>query len=138
MKLREPFNGASHLVGLVLACAGTGALVRGADGAWQVTAFAVYGASLILLYGISFLYHSLPVTGRSLRTLMALEIRAPEVAEADRIVTPEALRFLELLARHFSGRRKALLRRRQEVHQSIRAGSLPDFKETTKEIRERS
>jgi malate synthase len=69
---------------------------------------------------------------------MALEIRAPEVAEADRIVTPEALRFLELLARHFSGRRKALLRRRQEVHQSIRAGSLPDFKETTKEIRERS
>ena len=32
---------------------------------------------------------------------MSLEIRAPYIEETDRIVTPEALAFLELLARHF-------------------------------------
>ena len=69
---------------------------------------------------------------------MSLEIRAPYVEETDRIVTPEALAFLELLARHFGPRRKALLGRRQEVQRSIRAGQLPDFLDTTKEIRERS
>lgn len=73
MKIREPFNGASHFFGLVLACAGTWALLQGSEGAWRLTAFAVYGASLILLYGISFLYHSLAVTGRSLRTLRTLD-----------------------------------------------------------------
>jgi malate synthase len=69
---------------------------------------------------------------------MSLEIRAPYVEEADRIVTPEALAFLELLARHFAPRRKALLRRRQEVHRSTRDGNLPDFLDETKEIRDRS
>jgi malate synthase len=69
---------------------------------------------------------------------MSLEIRAPHVEETDRIVTPEALAFLELLARHFGPRRKALLGKRQEVQRSIRAGQLPDFLDTTKEIRERS
>ena len=69
---------------------------------------------------------------------MSLEIRAPYIEETDRIVTPEALAFLELLARHFGPRRKALLGRRQEVQRSIRAGQLPDFLDTTKEIRERS
>ena len=69
---------------------------------------------------------------------MSLEIRAPYVEETDRIVTPEALAFLELLARHFGPRRKALLGRRQEVQRSIRAGQLPDFLDTTTEIRERS
>jgi malate synthase len=69
---------------------------------------------------------------------MSLEIRAPYIDEADRIVTPEALAFLELLARHFGPRRKALLSRRHEVQRSIRDGNLPDFLEGTKEIRERS
>ena len=69
---------------------------------------------------------------------MSLEIRAPYLEEADRIVTPEALAFLELLARHFGPRRKALLRRRQEVQRSIRDGKMPEFLDETKEIRERS
>src|SRR3954468_18563411 len=69
---------------------------------------------------------------------MSLEIRAPTIAESDRIITPEALSFLELLARHFGPRRTALLRRRQEVQRALREGKLPDFLEETKDIRERS
>jgi hemolysin III len=73
MRLREPFNGASHLAGLSLACAGTWVLLRWARGPWELAAFVVYGGSLIFLYGISFLYHSLPVAGRLLRALRTLD-----------------------------------------------------------------
>src|SRR3954462_14426942 len=73
MRLREPFNGASHLIGLLLACAGTGLLLRSADGPWERAAFTIYGGTLILLYGISFLYHSLPVAGRPLKALRTLD-----------------------------------------------------------------
>jgi hemolysin III len=73
MRIREPFNGASHLVGLVLACAGTWILLRWARDPWEVAAFTIYGATLILLYGSSFLYHSLPVTGRPLKALRTLD-----------------------------------------------------------------
>ena len=73
MRIREPFNGASHLVGLVLACAGTWLLLRWASGPGEVAAFTIYGATLILLYGSSFLYHSLPVTGRPLKALRTLD-----------------------------------------------------------------
>jgi malate synthase len=67
-----------------------------------------------------------------------IEIRAPHVPETRQIVTPEALQFLELLARHFTPRRKALLHRRREIQDSLRKGALPDFLEETKEVRERS
>jgi malate synthase len=70
--------------------------------------------------------------------MTGIEIRAPEVVEARWIITPEALQFLELLARHFGPRRKALLQRRREVQQRIRGGALPDFLEETREIRQRS
>jgi malate synthase len=69
--------------------------------------------------------------------MKGIEIRAPEVEGADRIVTPDALQFLELLVRHFSPHRKALLRRRREVQQSLRAGQLPDFREETRDVRDR-
>ena len=73
MRIREPFNGASHLLGLVLACAGTLLLLRMADGPWQVLAFSVYGATLILLYGTSSLYHLLPLADRPLRAFRTLD-----------------------------------------------------------------
>jgi hemolysin III len=73
MRIREPFNGASHLLGLLLAGAGTILLVRMANGPWQLTAFSVYGATLILLYGASTLYHMLPVSERPLRALRTLD-----------------------------------------------------------------
>jgi malate synthase len=67
-----------------------------------------------------------------------IEIRAPEHAEALQIITPESLRFLELLARHFGPRRRALLQRRREVQECIRGGTMPNFLADTREVRERS
>jgi hemolysin III len=73
MRIREPFNGASHLLGLLLAGAGTILLLRMASGPWQLAAFSVYGATLILLYGASTLYHTLSVSERPLRALRTLD-----------------------------------------------------------------
>jgi hemolysin III len=73
MRIREPFNGASHLLGLLLAGAGTVLLLRMASGPWQLAAFSVYGATLILLYGASTLYHTLSVSDRPLRALRILD-----------------------------------------------------------------
>jgi hemolysin III len=73
MRIREPFNGASHLIGLLLAGAGTFALLRMARSPREVGAFAVYGATLILLYGASTLYHALPLPERPLRALRTVD-----------------------------------------------------------------
>lgn len=73
MRIREPVNGLSHLVGLLLASAGTVLLLRLASGPWQLTAFSIYGATLILLYGASALYHLLSVSERPLRALRTLD-----------------------------------------------------------------
>ncbi len=57
----ERFNGFSHLFGALLAIAGAVVLiVMGATqgDAWKVVSFSIYGATLIMLYGCSTLYHS--------------------------------------------------------------------------------
>ena len=58
----ERFNGYTHLAGTMLALAGAIVLVvmaaQKAD-PWRIVAFSVYGATLILLYLASTLYHSL-------------------------------------------------------------------------------
>ncbi len=73
MRIREPFNGTSHLLGLLLAGAGTILLLRSARQPAQLVAFAIYGTTLILLYGASTLYHSLPLAERPLRALRTLD-----------------------------------------------------------------
>jgi hemolysin III len=73
MRIREPVNGASHLAGFLLAAAGTVLLLRMARTPWQLAAFSVYGATLLLLYGASSLYHLLPVSDRPLRALRTLD-----------------------------------------------------------------
>jgi len=61
--IREPFNGISHLLGAVLSIVGLIMLLILAHGRVLPTlAFSIYGASLIVLYTISTLYHSLPIT----------------------------------------------------------------------------
>lgn len=61
MYFGERFNAYSHLIGTVLALSGATVLVIAgalqAD-AWKVVSFAIYGASLVLLYGFSTIYHS--------------------------------------------------------------------------------
>ena len=73
MRIREPVNAGTHLLGLLLAAAGTVALLRLAHGSSQVIAFGVYGASLILLYAASTLYHSLLLPEPRLRALRTLD-----------------------------------------------------------------
>jgi len=57
----EKFNAVSHLLGAVLALAGTVVLVvlavLGGD-PWKVVGVSIYGASLVLMYSSSTLYHS--------------------------------------------------------------------------------
>ena len=57
----ERFNGYTHLLGALLALAGaTVLIVHGAlhGDVWQIVSFVIYGATLILLFSTSTLYHS--------------------------------------------------------------------------------
>ncbi|HEY7480004.1 MAG TPA: hemolysin III family protein [Gemmatimonadales bacterium] len=73
MRVREPFNAGSHLLGLLLAVAGTWLLLRAASDRTQLLTFAVYGATLILLYATSTVYHGLPLGAIGLRRLRTLD-----------------------------------------------------------------
>lgn len=64
-KIKEPFCGISHGIGVALSVGALATLLVMARGQfWATLAFAIYGASLILLYTASTLYHSLPVSPR--------------------------------------------------------------------------
>lgn len=57
----ERLNGYTHLIGTLLALSGAVVLVvLGALRAdvWKIVSFAIYGVTLVLLYGLSTLYHS--------------------------------------------------------------------------------
>jgi len=58
----EKLNASTHLVGAVLALAGSIALIvlaaHGGD-PWKTVSVSIYGATLVLLYSFSALYHSL-------------------------------------------------------------------------------
>ena len=63
----ERFNSISHLIGAAAALAGTAGLVVTAaqkGDPWRIVSFSIYGASLILLYLFSALYHSLHRAGK--------------------------------------------------------------------------
>jgi len=60
-KLEELLNSVTHGVGLALSAAGLVVLVVLASlhgSAWHIVSCAIYGTSLILLYGASMLYHA--------------------------------------------------------------------------------
>jgi malate synthase len=65
----------------------------------------------------------------------SLEIRGPDVPGQDRILTPDAIEFVEQLVRRFGPRREQLLARRLEVQRRLRGGGLPDFLGETADIR---
>ena len=72
--IRQPFAGLSHLLGACLAIAALMALLVLARGrTWHVLSFAVYGATLILLYTASTLYHSLWVQPHQIHRLMRID-----------------------------------------------------------------
>lgn len=62
MYFGEKFNAVTHIIGAVLALCGTVALVvlAALDGdPWKVVGVSIYGATLVMLYSFSALYHSL-------------------------------------------------------------------------------
>ncbi len=64
----ERFNSISHLIGAAAALAGVAGLIVIAaqqGDPWKVVSFSIYGASLILLYLFSTLYHSLHHAGKT-------------------------------------------------------------------------
>jgi malate synthase len=63
-------------------------------------------------------------------------ILGPVDGAASRILTKEAIAFLALLHRSFNPTRKALLQRRVIRQAELDKGSLPDFLQETKHIRE--
>lgn len=70
----ERFNGYSHLVGAILAVGGMAALLTYSalyHDVWKVVSSAIYGTTLVLLYVISTLYHS--VRGRAKGVLQRLD-----------------------------------------------------------------
>ena len=73
MQFREPFNAWSHLFGLCLAGVGTALLLGLADRPAERVAFGIYGATLILLYAASTVYHALSVAAPRLRALRTLD-----------------------------------------------------------------
>jgi hemolysin III len=73
-RLREPFCSLSHLAGAGLSVAGLVALLWVSAGKpWHLTAVAIYGASLVVLYLASTLYHSLPVAPHHVERLRAVD-----------------------------------------------------------------
>ncbi len=67
-----------------------------------------------------------------------IEIRGPEVADAERVVTDDALEFVGMLLRRFGPARERLLSRRRETQDDLRTGVLPDFLSETAAVRGRS
>jgi len=70
----ERFNSWTHLGGLLLATAGAAVLITSTaltGDAWQVVSCSIFGATMILLYGASTLYHS--VSGAAKRVLVKFD-----------------------------------------------------------------
>ncbi len=60
----EKFNSITHLIGVISAIIGVSLLIVMAvekSDVWKIVGFSIYGATLILLYSISTIYHSAPL-----------------------------------------------------------------------------
>ena len=75
-KKPDVFSGVSHLIGAVLSLAALVALVTVAahyGSVWHVVSFAIFGASLIMLYTASTLYHLIPAGPKWITILRKLD-----------------------------------------------------------------
>ncbi len=75
-RFREPISGLTHLAGAILSVAALVRLlfvaVKYGNG-WHIISFAVFGVSLILLYGSSAAYHLVKVSPRIIQNLRRLD-----------------------------------------------------------------
>jgi malate synthase len=65
-----------------------------------------------------------------------MEILGARLPEYERVLTPEALAFVDSLAREFDARRRQLLQARAERQRDFDAGRMPDFLAATRQVRE--
>ncbi|HKU63348.1 MAG TPA: malate synthase A [Gemmatimonadales bacterium] len=65
-----------------------------------------------------------------------IEIRGPEVPDAERVATDDALEFVAMLVRRFGPARERLLSRRRDTQARLRAGALPEFLGDTASMRQ--
>ena len=75
-KAKDLVSGLTHLVGALLSVAALVVLVYVAaykGTPWHVVSFAIFGASLILLYTASTIYHLLPLKERATRALKRVD-----------------------------------------------------------------
>jgi hemolysin III len=76
-RIKDPFPALSHWAGVLLAAGGLVLLIAKADGRpWHVVGFAVYGASLVLLYLASALNHSIHCSPRAAARLETFDYAA--------------------------------------------------------------
>lgn len=76
VKLREPVSGLTHLAGAILSIIALILLVYYAvvyATVWHIVAFSIFGASLILLYTASSLYHLLNISEKGIRILRKID-----------------------------------------------------------------
>ena len=69
LRLREPVNALTHLLGAVLSVVGLVMLVMAAaqhGSTRQIVAVSIFGASLVMMYGVSALYHASTLSERGL------------------------------------------------------------------------
>ncbi len=75
-RIKDPVSGFSHLAGAILSAIGLYFLVRCAvlnGTAWHIVSFSIFGASMILLYTASSLYHLLTVSERGTKLLRKID-----------------------------------------------------------------
>jgi len=69
LRLREPVNALTHLLGAVLSVIGLVTLIAAATehgSTLEIVAVSIFGASLVLMYGVSALYHASTLSERGL------------------------------------------------------------------------
>jgi hemolysin III len=75
-ELKDPVSGLTHMIGAALAIPGLVVLVYSAAlyaTTWHIVSFAIFGASLILLYTASSVYHSLSLSKRITEILRRID-----------------------------------------------------------------
>jgi hemolysin III len=75
-RFREPASGFSHLVGAVLALVGLIFLLYNGiknQNVWQIVSFSIFGASAILLYSTSAIYHLVKASEKVITLLRKLD-----------------------------------------------------------------
>jgi hemolysin III len=76
-KNNEPMSGLTHFAGLMLSVAALVLMVIAAakhGTAWHITAFSIFGASLVLLYAASAVYHFTPKTSPLKRIFQRIDL----------------------------------------------------------------